>query len=297
MQSPVVFAAVSFLVESQAADGSFRDYELPVGASDQWVTAYTGLALARAARASIPHADEASRRAANWLARNRTYEEGWGFNATTGADADSTAHAILLLSAAGLCPPVAASKWLSSLWRPQQGFATYAQGKAWSTGHPCVTPVVYSALHALGIRENLKDVLEVIRQTRLPDGSWASYWWRTNRYAEWVTLELLAELGRLDLAELPTRETRSYSFESAFELACICGSQRIRYPKESMSCPFIEALTHYQSVDGSWPGGFELRVTDDDCYQPWVAPSGLLYLDQRGVLTTATCLRAMVDAV
>src|SRR5437868_2631287 len=88
-----VEAACAYLLTRQHADGRFIDYALPVGPSDEWVSAVAGLALAEAgAHGWHAGAVEGAHRAAAWLARVRHPRAGWGFNRRTEADADSTAH-------------------------------------------------------------------------------------------------------------------------------------------------------------------------------------------------------------
>src|SRR3712207_6308155 len=140
-----ITAAIDYLLLRQATDGHWEDFDLPTGRSDAWVTAYVGLVLAHAAP-DWPEAGGATRRAASWLARTRPYPVGWGYNASTGPDADSTSYALLLLRAAGLAARDDDEKWLLSLWRPGEGFATYPGPEGWAHAHPDVTPVGYCAL-------------------------------------------------------------------------------------------------------------------------------------------------------
>src|SRR5262245_63507547 len=116
--------AATYLSARQKPDGRWEDFDLPVGRSDAWVTAYAGRSLLRAGRATAdPRAVECAERAARWLGSARAYERGWGYNAATGPDADSTAHAILLLRDAGLAVDPADERWLLGHWVPDAGFA------------------------------------------------------------------------------------------------------------------------------------------------------------------------------
>src|SRR5262249_15294255 len=154
--------------------------QLPVGASDAWVTAYVGWTLAR-----MPGGDErgGARRAANWLLDTRSYAAGWGYNGRTGADADSTAWALLLFRALGLQSEARDQDWLVGCWRPEGGFATYNRRDAWGVAHPDVSPVAFLALlpdRAAALRPSF---LAYTLRNRLPNGTWPAYWWRTGHYS------------------------------------------------------------------------------------------------------------------
>lgn len=288
-------SALARLLALQAADGSWSDYQLPVGSADQWVTAYVGVAVARAGQAlGATDALARARKGLDRLADVRCYPEGWGYNAQTGPDGDSTAWTLLLADALELPAPPDALDFLESLWRPDAGFATYAEGDAWAVGHPCVTPVVYLALHRHG-RRGLRDrVLACVRETRRPDGSWNAYWWRGRQYAHLANLELLAAL------ELPRRppgsnvdQSRTYAFQTWLELGCSVGIEVLERGADADAGPLVEALLEGQAPDGGWPGAADLRVTARDCYEPWNTPRGDRYTDQAGLITTATCLRCL----
>jgi squalene cyclase len=191
----VLSRAADFLQQQQAPDGHWEDFALPVGKSDAWVTAYAGLALADWDHlGGDPKADDASRRAAAWLTRDRPYPTGWGFNGTTGPDADSTAHAVLLLGRFGQRLPAEVA-WLFDLWRPEGGFATFPRDDAWGRAHPCVTPVAFMALDPPRQRELQSAYRAYVTSLRTDRGTWPSYWWQTTHYSTFVNLLALRHLG------------------------------------------------------------------------------------------------------
>jgi len=282
-------------------DGDFLEYDLPVGPSDQWVTALAGLALAEAASVlgdSPGHiALDAAGRAARWLMEHR-YPRGWGYNARTGPDADSTAHALLLFHSLGLPAPAECLDWLEARWQPEGGFATYAPdapgfpGRAWALGHPCVTPVAFLAVWVDGRSGLAVAFAGYMERTRLPDGSWPSYWWRSNRYAEFQALRTLRVTGPERLIDLPEPDAaRTYDFSSVHELALITGIEALR---RSGAAPALAAeLLRHRLPSGGWPGSPELRVTDPDCPDPWNYPRGALYADAKGLACSASAIRAL----
>ncbi len=147
-------AGVEFLAGSRNPNGWWKDFELAAGASDTWVTAYVGRALAGV---DEPQSWEMAH-AAWCLMKERLHQQGgWGYNLKIPPDADSTAWAILLGESVGdSSSPVLrkAKDFLRSHLRPSGGVATYAEESpvraqmrfpvevsyaGWTTAHPCVT--------------------------------------------------------------------------------------------------------------------------------------------------------------
>jgi hypothetical protein len=89
--------AIDALLAAQAADGSFRDFTLGIGASGPWVTAHVGGRLA-----GLPprYRDDRVARAA---ARALRFLDGatWSYNEHAPADADTIAHALILAGGGG----------------------------------------------------------------------------------------------------------------------------------------------------------------------------------------------------
>src|SRR6185295_4010035 len=104
--SPVatIQRALAALLAAQAADGSFRDFALGIGASGPWVTAHVGARLA-----SLPrrYRDECVAAAIAGVTRYLG-EHRWSYNEHAPADADSIAHALIFLDAVGERRPEAA---------------------------------------------------------------------------------------------------------------------------------------------------------------------------------------------
>lgn len=283
--------AVGCLEDLQRGDGRWVDYELPVGASDQWVTAYVGAALARLGRA-LDHgrALAAAGAAADWLMGQRTYRAGWGYNGLTGPDADSTAMALSLLAELGREVRDQDRRFLLHLWRVD-GVATFPGPGAWGRCHWDVTPWAYLALTRSDRSRLRRDFLRGLRENRGPDGLWRAYWWRTPLYSTFLTLEALGELGLDEPDGTPPRFEGEV--DNAFDLACAVGIGRLRGATPAELGPALRRLLDWQQRDGRWPGHPNLRVTDDACYEPWVEPVGEYYRDHEGTITTATALRAL----
>src|SRR5579883_1997308 len=95
--SDSIEGARGYLLQRRQADGFWSDFDLARGTSDEWVTAYVGIALAGASSGDR----ELTTSIADVLDRRRAHAEGWGYSATTPPDADSSAWVSRLGLAAG----------------------------------------------------------------------------------------------------------------------------------------------------------------------------------------------------
>ena len=288
-----------YLLASQDGDGAWRDFHLPVGVSDAWTTAFVGYALAEAAtRLKWPGALDGAAPAADWLLTDRPYRRGWGYNASTGADADSTAYALLLLEAAWREVPDADRAWLAGRFGEEGGCATYDGPGAWADAHADVTPLAYLALDRQRQAELRPRVRDYLRRTRREDGHWPAYWWGTLHYSTYHNRLLTSRLG-LNLGDgLPRIGGHpARRVESAFDLAWVMAGAALAAVNGSTMRGLVAELLGLQRADGAWPGAANLRVTDPSCGQPWHEPRGALYADDRGLLTTASAVRALARLV
>jgi hypothetical protein len=293
-----VEAACAYLLARQQADGRFVDYVLPVGPSDEWVTAVAGLALADAgARGWHSGAAEAAHRAAGWLARGRRPRAGWGFNRRTEADADSTAHVLQLFARLALPVADADVAWLMSHRHYGAGFATYRRDDGWGEPHPDVTPVAFFALpfeERLAYGEELADW---VLANRAVDGCWPAYWWRSGHYSTYWNLRMLRALGRATAAPPGMIVDPLRGVRSCFELGWVAGILAVAGDATEARA-VVAALLERQASDGSWPGCADLRVTDSRYRRPWSDPPlsddrSRCYVDVAGILTTASIVRVL----
>lgn len=277
--------AARFLVAHQGADGAWREYEaMPVGASDGWVSAFVGRFLAHPAVARrVPEAWAAAQRAASYLERQAG--PGWGYNAASGPDADSTAHGLALRQQLGLPLAEADIAWLLARWRPNGGCATYDRQDAWGIAHPCVTPVAWLALPPARRMALADAVRGFILACRADDGGWPAYWWRGRHYSSFWNARALCELAPQTLsAGLPVAPGDG---DCAFDVACAFGiSVLAGRPDMRLGRRLLEA----QQPDGHWPGAPQLLLTHPACFRPWLQPHGAYYADTHHLITTAIAL-------
>lgn len=286
---------IRYLCALQREDGRWTDYQLPVGTCDQWITAYVGLALAQyGQRMGCPSALAAARRGAAWLCTERSYPAGWGYNATTGPDADSTAMSLGLLRELGWPIQSEDQAFLRHQWRPEGGLATYDRPDAWGCLHWDVTPWGYLGLSHEDQRALHDSFLHGLHTNRTADGMWRAYWWRNPYYSTFLTLEVLEELG-LPAPSRPENPAPAGRLvvDNPFDLACLIGIKCLEAMPLGPLGPPLRALLAWQEADGRWPGHPNLRVTDPSCYAPWEEPVGSYYTDEAATITTATVARVL----
>jgi hypothetical protein len=287
-----ILAGVDFLRARQSAQGCWTDWDLPPGRSSMWTTAYVGCELADLAPQS---------RAAQWLAEHELTGGGWGYDESVGCDADSSAHAVILLRRSGNPVDDRSRRRLESFQQSDGGFSTYGRDDglgSWSVSHPDVTPVAGYALLLVcgrGARA-VTGAVESVRRHRNGNGLWDSFWWSTPLYATRASLAFLAvaDISPIDVAATRTSllqlEARS-AFERALLLDCL---RLVGGDQSDGQDELLAALLSEQQPDGSWPSAPSLRIPDRSCTAPWDEPgTEVLYADCERLFTSATVVGAL----
>ncbi len=296
-----IASAADYLVAHQSPAGQWLDFHLPTGPSDAWVTAFVGLALARLPAPFREGVLPAVQRASAWCESVISPDGGWGYNAFTGSDADSTAHAILFRRSVGLPVPPASYGLLQSFQKRDGGFATYRLDDAahsWGNSHPDVTPVALEALltHLPRSHPAIRAGRRYVISIQAGEGNWPSFWWNTFLYGTWVNLRLLAETGwRFDrqqcVASLLSLAPPADAFGLALYSACLNMLGSSDASASLRMAQSVAEILRMQRSDGSWPARPMLRLTDRTCATPWAETvSGDLYADERSLFTTSTVL-------
>jgi squalene cyclase len=307
-------AVITFLLNSRTEEGWWRDFYLTVpGVSDEWVTAYVGTALA-----AVP--DERAYQAAcsAWsLLRGRRQPilesphserrkpDGWGYNATLPADADSTGWALRLARAVGAGESMRARlarQFVEQhvhphggvapyrIWRRLPGFPAIELSRipgheGWCGPQVCVTATV-AALEEF--RERTRSFL---RNAQCQDGRWKGYWWCDDEHTTALVAEALSvnaqpeDLHRIQsavqwasgrLGSQGAVYSAAYADDSPFATAaCVRAlvladdSQGVREP---LACA-VQWLIEHQRPDGSWPPSARHRVPPPDVVDPEEYPS------------------------
>ena len=276
--------AIDALVATQAADGSFRDFELGVGASGPWVTAHVGMRLAGLPpRYRQPRVEAA-------IARARAYLDAapaWAYNEHAPADADSIAHALLCLGPDARHHDAVRS--LARFQQPDAGFATFtpdargASFASWTRSHPDVTPV---ALRALAPYREVPAIAEVVARGLAHRGESEAFWWDLDWYTRAMWVATCIELGEPpDVGAPPPAPARRSLLDAAYLLA-IARAAGWDALVDAIADDLLGAMT----PEGRWPPSRVLRVTRPDVDRPWELhgdAGGRLFADVRGVYSAA----------
>jgi hypothetical protein len=284
---------LQFLLRSRADSGTWKDFLLPAGQSDIWVTGYVASALA--------DLDDPAARGAAQAAWSRLQElpgagGGWSYNAAVPGDGDSTLWCLRLaarLDRGDSAVARTAARFLDSHVRDDGGLATYATADdirryvglpadfpldGWLQSHVCVTA---AGAHLSDYRPRLLPYLE---RRQEPPGHWRSYWWFSDEYATCEAVTALAE----DTASDQQRERVGRAAEWARErVARLCASEDKRPPAFSLALALrvvlrgprssssdqavalgLQRLLEWQAPTGAWPSSARLRVPRPDAVEP-----------------------------
>jgi hypothetical protein len=310
-------SARQFLLAAQAPDGSWKDFLLPAGNSNVWVTAFVGEVLADAEQ-------DAARRAWRFLEQTAKDGGGWSYNASVPGDADSTLWALRLAAKLGVLdtePAREALAFLDRHLREDGGVTTYASAApirayiglppivpftGWTSSHVCVTA---AAANLDAYRERLRPYLDGHRRD---DGSWPAYWWFDDEYA---TAEAVAALGAGERSvqwAVSRIDTATNPFALAHGLRIAARGGEASHDAALRGAAKLVAM---QKPDGAWPTSARLRVPRPDAVTPdpnaewtmWAGlPAGPISIesvlrytfnnyspDHYALYTTATALRAL----
>jgi hypothetical protein len=284
---------VAFLLDARRGD-CWGDFELPVGVSNSWVTAYTLARLGMVDEDVLPgYSASVLARSLDWLESVRSIRGGWGYNPSVDDDADSTSWAIMALRCHRREVPEEALRLIRSCRTPDGWFATYPMGGRNARGwHHAAPDVTAAAMRALG--ETWTPAAESrFRSLQRDDGSIPAYWWASRFYtaallAEGYPRNCLSALfgGAVDLWHHALAA-------NAFELAQLLSIHaRVGNPRQASS--IASEICARQRSDGSWPSSAILRLPTCELRTPWEAiDGGRLFSDLNRVFTTATTVAAL----
>ena len=256
----------------------WRDFALPVGASDAWVTGYVLTSLAELRDTALPADPTLAAPALHWLLEAQQPGGGWGYNGGVPADADSTAWVMLACRGWSHPVPSSAQRFLLRCMRGAGGFATYPAATA----------------PAVGWARPAEDVAAVARRAlRLPaatgEGGPAlppATWWTSPLYVTAMRLAGGATVSGNTRAAL-AGFVPAGAFEAALLLIC-------RAALRQSCAALLRRLLEMQGADGLWAPSARLRLARPAVAAPWaVIDSGPLFLDGQAVFTTATVLAAL----
>src|SRR3989344_4152373 len=287
--------AQKFLIENKDRDNLWRDFDIRnYGILEDWITAYTGLALAGSGVSK-----SFLRPIAETLANRQNQEVGgWSCDERVVPDTDTTAFAILFLSEFGYDDKIKrAQNFIRKQQMPNGSFRTYQPdliapfipgltSEGWSGGIPEVTA---TASRALG---GDKKGISYLEKSALPNGGWREYWYNKDIY---VNVQGILTLKDTSSAERIVNDTKDKLLRSEagdnpfYQSLIIIGNatqQRINLIQKN-----IETLLDMQREDGSWKSPEMLQFPLPPNTEPWNDPRRIredLY-DQKRIFTTSTC--------
>lgn len=292
----VVEAAVDFLLNNRRQNGLWNDFRIANGSSDDWVSAFVACALAAAGARGRRAAIEAAARLAE-----RQRSGGWGYNAFSPPDADSTAWVLKLLAGIGDSAAEAhpARAFLLGHLGVAGTFATYAPATpltfdrggsiddaGWRSSHACV------AANAAGVLGQALWPLLIGSQEA--DGSWISYWWKTDAMATALAAEALSDAAP-DAAERAVawgRDMLTVADPNAFDLAWLVRLLMLGEADDRAAArAAARRLADLQLADGSFPAGAQMLFPEPAV----LARRGdaAVYVDEFRLFTTAAAVAAL----
>jgi len=295
--------AMVFLLQGQTPEGFWRDYDIrgddaSVGpCSDQWVSGYIGCALLDGAsqiddRELAEQAGHTARHAARWLDSNRIYAAGWGYNAQSGPDADSTAWARLLHKRCGILLAQRDEDFLLEHHRADGGFATYLPGRGtWSTTHPDVSVTVFWALPG-SVQQRIEGPLwSSLEAANRSDGLWNAFWWHTVYYHGLNMLLLYLQRHRPVPAVPPLGPASNHLIHGAADLALLAAIDALRHGVSPVTAAMLAGLHRFRHDAGGWIANAHLAVRAIDGRPD--DPPVYLFADDNRLMTAAHVLRAL----
>jgi hypothetical protein len=288
-------------IAARCRENHWRDYLLPAGESNAWVTAWALYHLSDPALPAYEELREVWGAAAGWLKTHRSSGGGWGYSTGASSDADSTSLAILGLRRVGIEIPSEAVGFLERCLTPD-GPATYPpmDGELSGWTSPTVEVLPFS-IAALGSQAWTPDrSIDWLRARQLENGLWPPYWWVSPLYATWMALQTIGTRHDLPRRETLARTLSRYeargAFENALLLLCLCepalGGGRDERERA------IAHVLQEQTESGIWPGTALMRLPHRHLTEPWkeIDP-GATYRDLRGVFTSVTAVAALQAAL
>lgn len=320
-----------FLLNSQGADGFWRDFLTPAGEASEWPTGFIGtaLVLAKADQKAVVRATEA-------LIANQNADGGWGYNEAVPSDADSTACVLrflaLMCHRGNSCER--AVRLLCAHQRTRDGgIATYRESgpirrfmgvgrwmrfNGWCSPHTEVTATAGRALVTASTSDRRAEVdaaWRFVRSRQCSDGSWNSYWWTSPHYTVLQAVELALLVGDHDSVDraaawaIRTQQegggwnapsAATSAFATALSISILVNARSGREPVERA----VDRLVALQDADGAWPSHPIMRIplpgdAHPDRRRRWPFSRlgrGLLVADQHRTFTSAACLTALALA-
>jgi hypothetical protein len=282
--------AVDALLEQQDKDGFWHEFDLKPGPSDAWTTAWVGWCLCRTLGIDLrqeARIRQSCRYAASVVWSSRA-QGGWGYNRSTGPDADTTAWVLRFLSSCGY--RVDPTGYLAPYVDPGGGVHTFRELDfgAWTDAHDDVAANAGLALATSSASRLIAPVRERLVQ-RFPI---VTYWWSTSTYGlAWCVRFLNASgglpckvrsLARSSIFNLQESES---AFEAAHQILAVLETEQ----SSTAALALVNRLLDLAGPQG-WEGSSCLLVPGRKEGEP-SHPNP----EVRALLTTSICARVLSE--
>jgi hypothetical protein len=270
---------VEYLIQSQRQSGLWREFPVPSGISDNWVSGFIGTQLvATGDRRGVAAAEEALQRL---LTRQRD-DGGWAYNEDHPTDSDSTAWVLRLMRSLGRLEDPAAARAIAFVERhrqPSGGVVSFRERQpvadvaklteisslaGWMAVHDCVTA---GAAPFAG-----PAVADYLRRSKR-DGAWHAYWWAHNAFATALAVEALIASPHAADPDWRARVARRaetwidtalagdapMAFDLAFAMRALAGADPSLVSEARMTAA-AQRLLADQTADGSWLASARMQV-------------------------------------
>jgi hypothetical protein len=270
---------VEYLLQTQRQSGLWREFPVPSGISDNWVTGFIGTHLVESGDA---RGRAAAEEALDRLLTRQRDDGGWAYNEDHPTDSDSTAWVLRLMRSLGRLEDPAAACAIAFIERHRQssgGIVSFRERQpvadvakltdisslaGWMAVHDCVTG---GAAPFAG-----PETADYLLRSE-DNGAWHAYWWVHDAFASALAVEALAESEHGSEPEWRARvKARAQGwidaalasdmpeyFDLAFAMRALVGAD----PGTAMSARVrlgVARLLADQAEDGSWRPSARMQV-------------------------------------
>ena len=227
---------------------------------------------------------------------------GLGYNEASPIDADSTAHALLFLTAEREESDRSLGEMLLQFQASDGGFSTFirppdSRDSSWTTSHPEVTATALLALWPLRtdplVATAIKRAFDWAESSPGWDGCARAFWWNLTWYGRLQWVRALKRHDRAVPRELSLPQGKSRldvtSHLDAAYLLELC----LELDQMDDAALVAGSLCETQKPNGLWPTSPVLRIVDDDCFSPWSEPGRSSLVADAGLYSSATIVVAL----
>ena len=270
---------VEYLLQTQRQSGLWREFPVPSGISDNWVSGFIGTHLVATGE---PRGRAAAQEALDRLLTRQCDDGGWAYNEDHPTDSDSTAWVLRLMRSLGRLESPAAARAIAFVERHRQasgGIVSFRERQpvadvarltdisslaGWMAVHDCVTAgaAAFAGPEAAAYLLRSED-----------DGTWHAYWWAHDAFVTALAVEaLLASPHAADAAWRTRVARRAGAWIVAarasvapdyFDLAVAVRSLIGVDPATATSARVDAAMARLladQAGDGSWRPSARMQV-------------------------------------